>query len=340
MLIKRHSHILDGRLITYINCLHTRTINQFKMDSLISGIIDCVARPSTTDSPVRVIRKSSSESPHCVSTHPGPILSNDDSPQSVGADSDSDSTTTPPPPNHVRGTSSGSMSRLLIPDEAMPINSVLTAEGIIMGDEGGICCGDYAAYYDGRDGDGDDGTVSSESIDSGVVRQFEAAFATFLYKNPAFNNMSHRTLQKVRTKLLKESARNIKVEAELRQQLEDLQESKRNRELELQRELLQATRAKAEREAELLVQIQKKRQSCMKLDQQLQGNSTPLASPASPAAASVSSPATTPSSITGSDSFEEFQKEIRKNKMEQAHILAEMEKIKMKIAEESIQGTP
>ena len=40
------------------------------MDSLISGIIDCVARPSTTDTPVRVIRKSASESPTCISSTP------------------------------------------------------------------------------------------------------------------------------------------------------------------------------------------------------------------------------------------------------------------------------
>eukprot|EP00585_Thalassiosira_rotula_P003757 CAMPEP_0196153126 /NCGR_PEP_ID=MMETSP0910-20130528/36631_1 /TAXON_ID=49265 /ORGANISM="Thalassiosira rotula, Strain GSO102" /LENGTH=40 /DNA_ID= /DNA_START= /DNA_END= /DNA_ORIENTATION= len=39
-------------------------------------------------------------------------------------------------------------------------------------------------------------TCSSETIDNGVVRQFEAAFATFLYKNPAFTSMSHTNIQK------------------------------------------------------------------------------------------------------------------------------------------------
>jgi hypothetical protein len=40
-------------------------------------------------------------------------------------------------------------------------------------------------------------------------------------------------------------------------------------------------------------------------------------------------------SITGSTSYEMFQNEIKKNKMEQAHILADMERIRMQIAEES-----
>ena len=48
------------------------------MDSLLSGIIDCVARPSTTDTPVRVIRKTASESPTCVSTTPGQTSSDSD----------------------------------------------------------------------------------------------------------------------------------------------------------------------------------------------------------------------------------------------------------------------
>lgn len=317
------------------------------MDSFISGIIDCVARPSTTDSPVRVIRKSASESPNCVSSHPAVVSADSSHSSSVTGDSDSHSSSyIPPPPNHVRGVSSGSLSCLMVPGESTPIKSVLTAEGIIMGDELGIICDD------------DDGTINSESIDNAVIRQFEAAFATFLYKNPAFNSMSHRTLQKLRNKLQRESAKNIKVEAKLRQQLADLRHAKRSRELELQRELLVVTRAKASREAELVMHIQKTRQSCMRLDQQIRDNScvssqtgtlptTDAASTASAAASpfaslwsSPSPTATTSPAIAGIGSFEEFQREIQKNQMEQAHVRAEMEKIKMQIAEQSVQGTP
>jgi hypothetical protein len=46
----------------------------------------------------------------------------------------------------------------------------------------------------------------------------------------------------------------------------------------------------------------------------------------------------TPPAIARSVSFEDFKKEMQKNKIEQAHVLAEMEKIKMKIAEESVNG--
>lgn len=305
------------------------------MDSLINGIIDCVARPSTTDSPVRVIRKSASESPTCVSADPGMASSGSEVHLGqLGGDSDSESSShLPTPPSHMRNVSSSSLSRLMVPGSEVgytPINSVLTAEGIIMGDERGnfVCgtCGDCTACYEASGND--DGTVSSESIDTAVIRQFEAAFATFLYKNPAFTSMSHTTLQKLRSKLLKESAKNIRVESELRRQLADIREAKRNRELELQRELLVVTRAKAAREAELLVQIQKTRQSSMMLDGK-------MGHPSSPSNMSVpNSP-----SIMGSESFEEFQREIQKNKMEQAHILAEMEKIKMQIAQESVDGT-
>lgn len=325
------------------------------MDSLISGIIDCVARPSTTDSPVRMIRKSASDSPRCVSSTPSEswIQSEGGSGRSAAhldasghsRDSSEASSSSPlAPPRHVRAESSSStLSRLMVPEEspsmsAVPISSVLTAEGIIVDDRPFACmsCGDYAAGCGVAGGSGnDDGTIQSsgaESIDAAVVRQFEAAFATFLYKNPAFANMSHTTISRLRSKLLRESARNVAVEEELRRQLADLREAKRNRELELQRELLVVTRAKASREAELLLQIQKTRRSSMHLEERLStGNlngSTPPSSPKSPG-------------IQGSDSFEEFQREIRRNKMEQAHILAEMEKIKMQIAQETVAaGTP
>lgn len=283
-----------------------------------------------------------------------------------GADSDSDSSSTiPRPPAHVRGVSSSStLSRLMVPGEMpTPINSVLTAEGIIMGGDSrgymyGTTCGDCAACYDTPFGD----EVDEVPVDAAVVRQFEVAFATFLYKNPAFTSMSHTTLQKLRAKLLRESAKNMKVEAELRRQLADMRDAKRNRELELQRELVVVTRAKAAREAGLIVQIQKTRRSSMMLDQNLKENgdsspttATPDSPPGSPGGISSwlfgfgsgdssQSPANTATgsapAINASESFEEFRKEIGRNKMEQAHILAEMEKIKMQIALESVNGTP
>jgi len=323
------------------------------MDSLINGIIDCVARPSTTDSPVRVIRKSASESPTFVSADLGMMSYESAAHYLLGAaDSDSESSTHFIPPPHLRAVSSSSLSlsRLMAPGEATPINSVLTAEGIIMGDEKNFICGTCGDGTNCYDANGDDGTTSSESIDTAVVRQFEAAFATFLYKNPAFTHMSHTTLQKLRSKLLKESAKNIRVESELRKQLADLREEKRNRELELQRELLVVTRAKSAREAELIIRIQKTRRASMMLDNNLVANGGNAHSPSTAYAASsptstsfanahYMSPTTYPT-IAGSNSFEEFQREIQKNKMDQAHILAEIEKIKMQIAQDYVNGTP
>ena len=311
------------------------------MDSLISGIIDCVARPSTTDSPIRVIRKSASESPTCVSD---PLMATPTGYLAHLGNMDSDSESSahsyiPAPPSHLRAVSSSSLSRLIEPGESTPINSVLTAEGIIMGDDRNFVCGTYGDCTACYDANGDDGTISSECIEPAVVRQFEAAFATFLYKNPAFTSMSHTTLQKLRTKLLRESAKNIKFESELRTQLGDLREAKRNRELELQRELLVVTRAKAAREAELMIQIQKTRRASMMLDNKMvtaESNSSALLTAN---ALSLLSAPTSPT-IVCSESFGDFQKEIQNNKMEQAHILAEMEKIKMQIAEASVSATP
>ena len=318
------------------------------LKSFINGIIDCVALPSTSDTPVQFIRKSPSASdcsPTCVSAEPAdlPVTGSVNS----AAESDSDSTAIPSPPdmnNDVRGVSSASssmMSRWMMPGytAAPMISSVLTAEGIIMDDDKSLIwgsCGDCTTpFHDAIGGD----YVDSEDmlIDNAVVRQFEAAFATFLYKNPAFTTMSHTTIQKLRTRLLKESAENVKMEKELQKQLEDIRDAKRNSELELQRELLVVTMAKASREAELQIQIQKTRQSCMMLDQQLNEENGDTESHQE--GSSLPAPETPNSIIGASDSFGEFQKELQKNKMEQAHILAEMEKIKMQIAEESVLGT-
>ena len=158
------------------------------------------------------------------------------------------------------------------------------------------------------------------------------------------SSMSHTTLQKIRAKLSKESAKNIRLDGELRNQLAHLRETKRNRDLELQRELLVVMRTKALREAELIIQIQKTRRSSMMLDQQMKNNGW-LPAVASPTATSwygfgSSSPITNSPMLLGSDSFEEFQKEVQNNKMEQAHVMAEMAKIKIQTAQDSVNGTP
>lgn len=386
------------------------------MDSLISGIIDCVARPSTTDTPVRVIRKSASESPTCISSTP--VLTSSESgiylPGSGGIggeieycggsiahdESSEESTSTSHHNNSLGATpavvdrdlsssqrsqrSSGSLSRLLMDGVAAasstiyntPIKSVLTTEGIITSDDNNArsFCGAYGLDCSTSDvfntnyspygcvGGADDEIASEPPIDAHVVRQFEVAFSTFLYKNPAFTSMSHTTLQKLRARLLKESARNIKVENELRQQLADLRMAKREKELNLQRELLVVTRAKAARESELLIQIEKKRRACTLMfdtnntkallsganggGDNASSSSLSHASSSTAVAGGVEiqnplmSPTTPTDIVSGSDSFEEFQREIQKNKMEQAHIMAEIENLKLQIAtdEQSVGG--
>jgi hypothetical protein len=281
-------------------------------------------------------------------------------------------------------------------------NSVLTAEGI-------ITCGDFACFNTMMGGDGDNNRAitaaipeePTPSIETPVVKQFENAFAHFLYKNPAFSSMSYMTLQKLRSKLLKESAKNMKVEDELRKQLSALRESKQAREGELQRELLIVTKEKAAREIELQSYIEKTRHECAVIEHMMltdvtnnnnkssntntssQHVITPLtrgrtdssitnASPRSVFRAEFLPHAHSPghtyspghthhspgqtyfpghsyspghtyspgnntlSMIAGSLSFEEFKREMYKNKMEQAHIRAEMELLKQKIAEQSV----
>lgn len=198
------------------------------MSTFITNIIDCVARPSTSDSPVRLIKAKSLDnnvggSPTCVSA------------STDGSDN-----------NSLLARTSTSMDGV-----ATAVFPVSTAEAVD-NDE------DYLAV--------DDNTLSS--LDNNIRQQFEAAFATFLYKNPAFTTMSHANLTRLRSKLAKESARNSRAESELRQQLAMLKENKRRTELELQRELLVVTRAKAAREAELRNQIWKVRLESMALDEE------------------------------------------------------------------------
>lgn len=204
--------------------------------------------------------------------------------------------------------------------------------------------------------DEDDNTLSS--MDQNVRQQFEAAFATFLYKNPAFTSMSHGNLTRLRSKLAKESARNSKAEAELRRQLAMLKENKQKTELELQRELLVVTRAKAAREAELKNLIWKVRCESMAVDEELRkvksGNKSPITlqpqvspvTPLSPGNMSCTSmhseydfaasnpPLMMPLSldITTSDSF---QAELNKTRIEYERLNREMERLK-----EMIEGSP
>lgn len=359
-----------------------------KMDSFISGIIDYVARPSTTDSPVRVVHKKSESEAPCESIDSdGGMESFEVTEVSNLIDNDTESTAE----NDTWGQPSSLLSQFNVvqfnvPD-VMRNNSVLTAEGI-------ITCGDFACFNTMMDGDGDYNRAitaipeePTPSIETSVVKQFENAFAHFLYKNPAFSSMSYMTLQRLRSKLLKESAKNIKVEGELRKQLSALRESKQEREGELQRELLIVTKAKAAREAELQSYIQKTRHECAMIENMMltdiatnnnnkssntsSQHVTPLtrgrtdlsitnASPRSvfraeflphthPLGHTHHSPGhsyspghshspgnNTLSMIAGSLSFEEFKREMYNNKMEQVHIRAEMELLKQKIAEQTV----
>ncbi|KAL7468750.1 hypothetical protein ACHAXS_008980 [Conticribra weissflogii] len=324
------------------------------MSSLISGIIDCVARPSTSDSPVRVVRKNTSKTT--------------DSPKSVLdphilAPADSESTATASQQGSVYNA-----SHPTVPGEATAVFPVSTAEAVIL----------IPSENDAESEEaGDDFTTSSTSVDNAIRQQFEAAFATFLYKNPAFTTMSHANLSRVRSKLLKESAKNARAEAELRKQLSELRERKRKTELELQRELLVVTRAKAAREAELRHKIWKMRQASMSLDETIkkelfrdsstllvprcnsdpgigdacsmemvpyQGNSYPSSSlvPISPSGQYSSYPANfeNVSSLELSQNWnrmhfhedQTYYEELRKVEMEYARITADMEKLRQQIA--------
>lgn len=192
----------------------------------------------------------------------------------------------------------------------------------------------------------DDTTLSS--MDNHVRQRFEAAFATFLYKNPAFTTMSHGNLTRMRAKLAKESARNARAESELRGQLEMLKESKRRTELELQRELLVVTRAKAAREAELRNMIWKVRLESMAMDEEVrrikqggdgEGNVVPP-SPKPQIGLSMNYAdeyASNPllyvqlnSEIIQSDSF---QAELNRTRIEYERLNGEMERLKEMIEE-------
>ncbi|KAL7509132.1 hypothetical protein ACHAXN_006153 [Cyclotella atomus] len=190
------------------------------MSTFLTNIIDCVARPSTSDSPVRILNSkhldSSAGSPICISAIPT---------------NESDN-------NFLAARSSSSTDNLAT--AAFPVATI------------------------------EDDDITLNSLEANVRQQFEAAFATFLYKNPAFASMSHGNLTRLRSKLARESAANSRADAELKRQLQILRENKAKNELELQRELLVVTRAKAAREAELRNCIYKLRCESMAIDEEIQ----------------------------------------------------------------------
>ena len=194
------------------------------------------------------------------------------------------------------------------------------------------------------DEDGDS-QQTLNSIDQNVRQQFEAAFATFLYKNPAFTTMSHGNLTRLRSKLARDAAQNSAAEAELRRQLAMLKENKQKTELALQRELLVVTRAKATREAELQHVISKVRSESIAIDENLRRikngarpvtqhthlSSQMLSSPVSPLSPGNMSYTTIPEEdypmlvlpeINDEDSF---QAELNKARIEYERLSREME---------------
>lgn len=292
------------------------------MISFLSNIIDCVALPSTSDTPVRILRKCYSGSSASVCAEP---LSSDDSAVSSVL------------PNQQENELG----------QAPEIKAVLTADGIII--DADDCVGpsiDDENDGDNNDDDGDNvldcslsSFRSSRSIDDGTQKQFEEAFATFLYNNPAYSSMSYTTLTRLRQKLFTESERNVKKEAELRMQLEQLKESNRRTELMIQNELLAASTIKSSKEAELLKRIQESRDD--KADVGRYRSSPMLMSPAdrvSPSYVGYSALEThyQPPITSWPCEEENFQAGMRKSKMEQAHIIAQMEKIKKEKMEREV----
>jgi hypothetical protein len=285
------------------------------MNSFLSNIIDCVALPSTSDTPVRILRKCYSGSSASVCAEP---LSSDDSAVSSV------------PPNQQENELD------LVPE----IKAVLTADGIIYVDDG------VGRSIDAESDDFDNvldcslsSFRSSRSIDDGTQKQFEEAFASFLYKNPAYSKMSYTTLTRLRQKLFTESERNLKKEAELRMQLEQLKESNRRTELLIQNELLTASTIKSSKEAELLKRIQESRDD--KADVGRYRSSSLLTSPAdrvSPSYVGYSALEThyQPPITSWPCEEENYQAGMRKSKMEQAHIIAQMEKIKKEKMEREV----
>jgi hypothetical protein len=279
------------------------------MNSFLSGIIDCVARPSTSDTPVRVLRK-------CDPC-------NSPSTEATEFDDASDLSS-------VSSVFPNAFESQVGPS---PIKSILTAEGIIDDDDDDN--DDVAGPT--HDVDDDDflglglSSCRSNSIDDVTNKAFEEAFAEFLSKNPAFSSMSYITLTRLREKLRVQSAKNVEVEAELRIRLEQLKETNRRTELMLQKELLAASNSKSIREAELLKHIQQSRDD--RADARRYRSSLltyPTGRMVSPSYVGYSPMQARYQPSIWETPYEEvdYQDGIRRSKMEQAHLIAEMEKIK------------
>uniref|UniRef100_A0A7S2Q3P7 Uncharacterized protein n=1 Tax=Skeletonema marinoi TaxID=267567 RepID=A0A7S2Q3P7_9STRA len=295
------------------------------MRSFLSGIIDCVALPSTSDSPVRVLRKrtSTGTSLGTEATEPSSPLD-----ASMNLDASAHSSMSSVLPNAIE-------SEIGI----LPIKSVLTAEGII--DDTDDDVGPNPGVDDDEEEDffsfGIGSSRSYRSIDDGTAKIFEEAFTEFLWNNPAFSSMSYTTLTRLREKLLVQSARNAKVEAELRMQLEQMKEDNRRSELLLQKELLGESNTKSLREAELLRHIQESRDDRADVVGRYHSSllTNPTGNRVSPSYVGYSPmdaryPRVMPSPHHWQVSYEEetYQGGIRKSKMEQAHMIAEMQKMK------------
>ena len=295
------------------------------MTSFLGGIIDCIALPSTSDTPVRVLRK------RCSSSGSGQSSSIE-----VGV-------TEPVLPLDV---SSHSTVSSVLPNayeqeiDIIPIKSVLTAEGIIA-DSDGCRCDDVEDEEDSLGFS----SRSLTSVDDGTAKAFEEAFTEFLGNNPAYSSMSYTTLLRLREKLLVQSDKNSKAESEMRLRLEKMKEDNRRTELMLQKEMLGESIIKSTREAELLKHIQESRDDSAnvgKYHSSLLTNST--GSRISPSYVGYSPMAARyPAEVFSPQDWQMYHEEenyqgIRKSKMEQAHMIAEMQKMKKKKIEKEISG--
>ena len=296
------------------------------MKSFLSDIIDCIALPSTSDRPVRVLRKSSS-SGHSSST---------EAEQVTPLDASSHSSVSSVLPNAYEQDIN-----------IIPIQSVLTAEGII--DDSDCNAGPIHNVENE-----DDSLVfgmsscrslkSIRSIDDGTVKVFEEAFTEFLGNNPAYSSMSYTTLTKLREKLLVQSDKNAKAEAELRMQLEKLKEDNRRTELMLQKEMLGESITKSSREAELLKHIQESRDDSADagryhsslLTNSIGSRVSPCYVGYSPMHTRYPPVVSSPHDWQASYEEENSQRGIRNSKMEQAHMIAEMQKMKQEKMEKEI----
>ncbi len=293
------------------------------MTSFLGGIIDCIALPSTSDTPVRVLRK------RCSSSGSG------------SGQSSSIEVEVTEPVLPLDASTHSSVSSVL-PNayeqeiNIIPIKSVLTAEGTIV-DEPSHDVGDEedSLGFSSR---------SLTSVNDGTAKAFEVAFTEFLGNNPAYSSMSYTTLLRLREKLLVQSDKNSKAESEMRMRLEKLKEDNRRTELMLQKEMLGESIAKSSREAELLKHIQESRDDSANVGRyysSLSTNST--GSRVSPSYVGYSPAARYPAVVLSPQDWQTYYEGenyqgIRKSKMEQAHMIAAMHKMKQEKIEKEISG--